>query len=128
MVYWRLVELSVCQNATAWKRGRFFLFVFFHEVAKTCYLVLSIRIAENAVTMIMTTVLLSFKGFFSRLSRKFLGGLAASFYRWLVAQTSFFFLNLSAVCTKWRSQTFPPIFRLFAIMLTAIGENCDATS
>jgi len=31
------------------------------------------HIAENAVTMIMMTVLLCFKGF-SRLSRKFLGG------------------------------------------------------
>jgi len=35
------------------------------KFAKTCYLVLSIRIAENAVTMIMTTVLLCFKGFFA---------------------------------------------------------------
>jgi len=47
-----------------------FLFVFFREVhtysefAKTCYLVLSIHIAENAVMMIMTTVLLCFKQFF----------------------------------------------------------------
>jgi len=41
-------------------------------------LVLSIHIAENAVTMIMKTVLLCFKGFL-RPSRKFLGGLATSF-------------------------------------------------
>jgi len=43
-------------------------------------LILSIHIAENAVTTIMTTVLLCFKGFFSRLSRKFLGGLAAHLF------------------------------------------------
>jgi len=46
------------------------LFVFFREVdtvkvAKTCYLVLSIHITENAVTMIMTTLFLCFKGFFA---------------------------------------------------------------
>jgi len=67
-----------------------FLFVFFCEVdtysyfAKTCYLVLSIHIAENAVTMIMmTTVLLCFKGFFApqisrRLSRIFFNGRLAA--------------------------------------------------
>jgi len=43
-------------------------------------LVLSIHNAENAVTMMI--VLLCLKGFFLRLSRKFLGGLGASF-SWL---------------------------------------------
>jgi len=44
-------------------------------------LVLSIHIAENAVTMTMTTILVCFKGFFLQLSRKFLCGLAVSFSR-----------------------------------------------
>jgi len=36
--------------------------------AKTCYLVLSIHIAENAMTMIMTTVLLCIKDFLGSLA------------------------------------------------------------
>jgi len=58
-----------------------FLFVFFREV-DTYSLILSIHIAENAMTMIMTTVLLCFKGFF----RKFLGGF---FYGWLADKPQF---------------------------------------
>jgi len=52
-------------------------------------LVLSIHIAQNAVTMIMTTVLLCFKGFFHGLAENFLVAWPHLFYSQLAAKRQF---------------------------------------
>ena len=59
-----------------------------HSIWFVMVVVLNIHFAENVRMMIITTASLCFKGF-SRLSSKFLGVLAASFYGRLAAKSGF---------------------------------------